>query len=168
MYSQKRFSQASLQISTKYFQSWIIMLCLELCYSVEKYSWKHEEQHISKRNNDITVVGEIHTYFHIHPHIPTGDGKTANLFYSASLFNFEVCTTIEFFEINASLTYRKSESFRGVAYWLVWGKESVGRKRGDGGGGGVIYCQLHNLRSAPAGQVDLSGHAYLSIREQLV
>jgi hypothetical protein len=32
------------------------------------------------------------------------------------------------------------------------------------GGGGVIYCQLHNLRSAPAGQVDLSGHAYLSIR----
>ncbi len=37
MYFQKRFSQAPLLISTQYFQSRIITLCLELQYSVEKY-----------------------------------------------------------------------------------------------------------------------------------
>ncbi len=36
MYSQKRFSQESLLISTKYFKNRIIMFCLELWYSAEK------------------------------------------------------------------------------------------------------------------------------------
>ncbi len=79
MYSQKRFSQASLQIPTKYFKSWIIMLCLELWYSVEKYSWQHRDQHISKRNYEITVVEEIH----ISRYIPTsllGTGKPLAFF----------------------------------------------------------------------------------------
>jgi hypothetical protein len=38
MYSQKGFSQASFLLSTKYFQNRIIMFCLELGYSVEKYN----------------------------------------------------------------------------------------------------------------------------------
>jgi hypothetical protein len=37
MYSQKRLSQASILIPTKYFQNRIIMFCLELWYCVEKY-----------------------------------------------------------------------------------------------------------------------------------
>jgi hypothetical protein len=38
MYSQKRFSQASIQISAKFVQNRIKMFCLELWYSVKKYS----------------------------------------------------------------------------------------------------------------------------------
>ena len=38
LYSQKRFSQASLLISTTYLQNRIIMFCLELLYFVEKCS----------------------------------------------------------------------------------------------------------------------------------
>ncbi len=48
MYSQKRFSQASLLISTKFFQNRIIMFCLELLHSVLHCR-----------------VQEIHTYFQI-------------------------------------------------------------------------------------------------------
>ena len=56
----KKICQASLLISTKYFQNWIRMFCLELWYSVEKYICQHREQHISKRNYEISVVQEIH------------------------------------------------------------------------------------------------------------
>ncbi len=46
MYAQRRFSQASHLISTKYFQNRIIMFCLQLWFSVEKY--------------EITILQEIH------------------------------------------------------------------------------------------------------------
>ncbi len=64
MYSQKRFSQPSLLISTTYFQNRIIMFCLELLYSAENkmqsFGCQHREQHIYIPNYEITVVQEIH------------------------------------------------------------------------------------------------------------
>jgi hypothetical protein len=70
----KKVSQASLLITTKHFQNRIIVLCLELWYSVEKYnsvtihrcshfSSQHGKQHISKRNYEITSVQEIHILY---------------------------------------------------------------------------------------------------------
>jgi hypothetical protein len=49
MYSQIRFSQASLLISSTYFQNIIIMFCLG--YSVEKYSTKCSHLAVSIGNN---------------------------------------------------------------------------------------------------------------------
>ncbi len=51
VYSQKRFSQASLQISTKYFHNRIIMFCLELWYFVETNSTKCSHSAVSIGNN---------------------------------------------------------------------------------------------------------------------
>jgi hypothetical protein len=51
MYSQKRFGQASLLISTTYFQNRIIMFCLELCYSVETYNTRCSHSAVSIGNN---------------------------------------------------------------------------------------------------------------------
>jgi len=64
MYSQKRFRQQSLLISTTYFQNRIIMFCLELWYSAENkmqsFGCQQREQHVFKWNYEITVVQEIH------------------------------------------------------------------------------------------------------------
>jgi len=53
--------------TTKYFQNKFILFCLELWYSGEKYSYRcshsacqHRQQHISKRNYEISVVQEVH------------------------------------------------------------------------------------------------------------
>jgi hypothetical protein len=51
MNSQKRVSQVSLLISTIYFQNIIIMFCMELCYSVEKYNVRCRHSDLSIGNN---------------------------------------------------------------------------------------------------------------------
>jgi hypothetical protein len=60
----KRYSQASLPKLTKNFQNRIIIFCLELCYSGEKYITTDAAiQHISKlilMIYEISVVQEIH------------------------------------------------------------------------------------------------------------
>jgi hypothetical protein len=48
---QKWFSQASLLISTKYFKNRIIMFCVELWYSVEKYITRCSHSTVSIGNN---------------------------------------------------------------------------------------------------------------------
>ncbi len=66
MYFQKRFSQASLLISTKYFQKRITKFCLELWYSGENYSTIDSAIQMSAQgttytiSNEITVVQDIH------------------------------------------------------------------------------------------------------------
>ncbi len=52
--------KALAKISTKYFHNRIIMFCLELWNSVDKYSCHYREQHISTLNYEITVVQGIH------------------------------------------------------------------------------------------------------------
>jgi hypothetical protein len=48
---QKRFNQVSLLKSVKYFQNRIIMFCLELSYSVEKYITRCNHSTVSIGNN---------------------------------------------------------------------------------------------------------------------
>jgi hypothetical protein len=69
MFSQKRFSQASLLIFTKYLQNRITMFCpgiMIYCgycmyrYQMQAFNCQHRKRDISKRNYKITVVQEIH------------------------------------------------------------------------------------------------------------